>query len=369
MIALVVLHHAMLAYCRFGHLDRRHYLLSSAPVVDPDRWVGFDLLVLLNDSFFMPLMFLLSGLFVWHSLTRKRPLRYLRDRLLRLGVPFVITVSTVVPLAYYPSYRLAGGMDTFGTYWIDTVSVGPWPSGPAWFIGVLLLFDIMAALIFGCVHRWLPASPSWVMPGPATSFGLLVASSAAVYIPPLIWFGPSHWFSIGPFAVQASRIGLYALYFGVGVIFGAIAFQRVQSGLAEFMRHWSGLLLLAVVTGGVLILTQMARLRMGVALPAQVWLTLYGLTLIVFCAAMCPALISVFLRFGGQRNDAFDGLAANAYGIYLLHYAFVTWIQYGLLDTPIGALAKASLVFVTALLLSWWTVSLLRRVPGVAHVI
>ena len=56
-IVLVVLHHAVLAYCRFGRFDRRHYFLSTAPVVDTTRWLGFDLLVLLNDSFFMPLMF------------------------------------------------------------------------------------------------------------------------------------------------------------------------------------------------------------------------------------------------------------------------------------------------------------------------
>jgi len=60
-IVLVLLHHAVLAYCRYGHFDRSHYLLSSAPVIDVDRWLGFDVLVLLNDSFFMPLMFLLSG--------------------------------------------------------------------------------------------------------------------------------------------------------------------------------------------------------------------------------------------------------------------------------------------------------------------
>jgi hypothetical protein len=48
-IVMVVLHHAVLAYCRFGHFDPRHYLWSTAPVVDPQRWVGFDIAVLFND--------------------------------------------------------------------------------------------------------------------------------------------------------------------------------------------------------------------------------------------------------------------------------------------------------------------------------
>jgi glucan biosynthesis protein C len=67
-VALVVLHHAVLAYCRFSHTDHRHYLLSTAPVVDAQRWGGLDMLATLSDSFFMPLMFLLSGLFVWRGL-------------------------------------------------------------------------------------------------------------------------------------------------------------------------------------------------------------------------------------------------------------------------------------------------------------
>jgi glucans biosynthesis protein C len=39
--------------------------------VDSQRWAGFDIAVLFNDSYFMPLMFLLSGLFVGPSLGRK----------------------------------------------------------------------------------------------------------------------------------------------------------------------------------------------------------------------------------------------------------------------------------------------------------
>ena len=100
-VVLVVLHHSVLAYCRFSHFDRVDYLLSSAPIVDTSKWLGFDLIVLFNDNYFMPLMFLLSGLFVWPSLTRKASLTYCRDRLLRLGVPFVVVVISLMPLAYY----------------------------------------------------------------------------------------------------------------------------------------------------------------------------------------------------------------------------------------------------------------------------
>jgi len=50
----VLLHHSVVNYTHFGSGDRM-------------RWLGFDLVVLFNDSFFMACMFLLSGLFVHDS--------------------------------------------------------------------------------------------------------------------------------------------------------------------------------------------------------------------------------------------------------------------------------------------------------------
>jgi hypothetical protein len=48
---VVVLHHAVIAYTYFGHTD-------------PTYWLGFDMVVLATDSFFMAMFFFLSGLFV-----------------------------------------------------------------------------------------------------------------------------------------------------------------------------------------------------------------------------------------------------------------------------------------------------------------
>jgi surface polysaccharide O-acyltransferase-like enzyme len=77
----------------------------------------------------------------------------------------------------------------------------------------------------------------------------------------------------------------------------------------------------------------------------------------------------MFLRFGGARARVMDSLRENAYGIYLVHYLFVIWLQYFLLRAPLAASAKGSIVFFSALALSWASVAALRRVPGVAHVI
>src|SRR6201982_2456375 len=68
---VVWLHHAVIPYTHFGHTD-------------PKSWIGFDMVVLATDSFFMAMFFFLSGLFAWPGIARKGPLDYLRDRLIRL---------------------------------------------------------------------------------------------------------------------------------------------------------------------------------------------------------------------------------------------------------------------------------------------
>jgi peptidoglycan/LPS O-acetylase OafA/YrhL len=333
-IVLVVLHHAVLAYCTFGHFNPQHYMWSTAPIVDSQRWRGFDIIVLFDDSYFMPLMFLLSGLFVRPSLRRKGSVAYLIDRFRRLGVPFALAVLTIMPLAFYASYRMAGAATGFGPFWMQTITTGPWPSGPPWFIAVLFGFDLVAVAARPLLGR-LDRHP------PNLSFAFLATVSLVTFLPLLIACGPYLWFSWGPFSIQASRILLYAAYFFVGVAAGP--------GLYIQGRRPVRLAALLFVP---LLVEQACELRIPASLSPLTWHILYGLTMALFCTATTRALLAVFTRFK-RRSAIWDSLSANAYGIYLVHYLFVLWAQYALLDWHIGAIPKAAGVFAGALGLSW----------------
>src|SRR3954452_3141124 len=143
---LVVLHHSVLNFTYFGNGD-------------PRRWLGFDLIVLFNDSFFMAFMFFISGLFVWGGLADKGWAAFLRQRAWRLGIPFLVSVLVLMPIAYYPTflrYHLPGTTDfSFLHFWRNIFVVGPWPSGPAWFLWVLLTLDVAAAAL------WCAAPAAW----------------------------------------------------------------------------------------------------------------------------------------------------------------------------------------------------------------
>jgi surface polysaccharide O-acyltransferase-like enzyme len=81
------------------------------------------------------------------------------------------------------------------------------------------------------------------------------------------------------------------------------------------------------------------------------------------CTASCIAFLTLFSRLFTRPRKAWSSLSANAYGIYLIHYGFVTWLQFLLLPAALSALAKFALTFVISLALSWGLTALLRRIP------
>ena len=88
----------------------------------------------------------------------------------------------------------------------------------------------------------------------------------------------------------------------------------------------------------------------SVAIPTRL---LAAIALVLGCAAGGMFALALCLRFGQRRRAAFDSLSANAYGIYLLHYAPVVWLQFALLDAALLAIAKGATVLVAALLITW----------------
>jgi fucose 4-O-acetylase-like acetyltransferase len=170
-IVLVLIHHAILPYTDNGQTNHESFL-------------GFDAVATFNDSFFMAAMFLLSGLFVWPSLRHKGTGDFLRERWWRLGFPFAIAALILMPIAYY-----AGDIPHdpgFAAYWWKTVTVGPWHSGPAWFIAVLLVFDVLAAIVYRAAPILVEAIGELSLAGlrrPQSSFLALLIGSIIAFVP------------------------------------------------------------------------------------------------------------------------------------------------------------------------------------------
>lgn len=371
---LVIEHHSFLAYVSFlpgqPPFDDPSGAWPAFPIVDPNRWITFDLPIIWNDTTLMSLMFFLSGLFVWPSLRRKGGRAFLRDRALRLGLPFLVAAALVAPLAYSATYVATVPSPHVADFVRRWLSLGHWPAGPAWFIWVLLAFDCVAALLFAVAPRFddFVGHPSIgrVLRGPTAFVLTVIAVTAAVYLPMVFVFGPDTWTSFGPFAFQTSRILYYAAWFAVGIAVGMQGIERSflasDGPLAHAWLWWLGA---AVALFGTRVATILAYVS------AQTPARLFGLhlTFVLTCAVSILAASAMALRFARSRTPTLDSLRDNAYGMYLVHYAFVTWLQYAFLRAVLPGAVKGFAVLAGATVLSWGTIAALRRVPAVAKVI
>jgi surface polysaccharide O-acyltransferase-like enzyme len=362
-LTLVVLfHHSVIPYTYFGHTD-------------PKFWIGFDAVVLATDSFFMAMFFFLSGLFVWPGLVRKGPFSYLRDRLLRLGLPFVICAFTIIPIAYYAIALHQTPDVSFADFWWKTVTVGPWPSGPIWFLWVLLAFDLVASLL--CRLR-----PNLLDPinrlslraseRPAEFFAVMLAVTAILYIPGRVYFGAGSWFEFGPFSVQHGRVLLYATYFFFGAGIGAAALDRgLLSADGRLARSGWGWMITALVPYCLMwVLIYVKREILGNPVRLPDWYEAsYGLFFAAFSVGIMFAILAYFLRFKRSGWSILDPMQGEAYGMFLVHYPIVLWIQYWLFDVDVPAVVKVMVVFVLTVALSWAATAALRKIPGATRVL
>lgn len=370
-IVLVVLHHTACAYLPLivpaspatSLVEHMHSFHAVSPVNDQQRSFFFLFLASFNDKFFMSLMFFLSGLFVWKSLRDKGRMVFLRDRFIRLGVPF-IAMSALGPVTYYTTYLQTGGSGSLSAFWRQWMSLGDWPNGPAWFISMLLAFDVVVvplAALTAKMRLSLNETGAAVIGRPAFFFAFLFLISAIAYLPMTFGFDPNwSWWTWGPFKFQTTRIFLYLTYFLVGTLLGAAGTERTfLTGDSRLARHW----VIWVVVASLAFVVSV-----GASRPETNHI-LTGCAFLFSCAASCFAFLAVFFRFARTRRKVFDSLSANSYGVFVVHYAVLAWLLYGMLKISLPALAKGFIVFFCAVLFCWGIIASIRRIPAVARII
>ena len=360
-ILIVLAFHSILPYLAFlpptpYPFDTAPYQWLAFPIIDSQRWFGFDLFCAWQDVGLMSLMFFLSGLFVPSSLANKGSWKFLSDRLLRIGLPMALAIIFLAPLAYYAAFRTTAADPGVEAYWQAWMTLPFWPCGPQWFLGQLLSFNILAAAANHFIPGWdrrLVRLVAFAGRNPMRFVAALGTISALVYIPLMLVYSPFAWTNFGPIAFQPSRLLHYFVYFLAGVAVGAHGLDR---GLldcdGELARHWMAWLAAAIA--GFLLWAAPTSATLsdwsGAPLVAKF---AAGIGFAVACATSCLASLAISLRFAHWRVWAFDSLSDNAYRMYLIHYVFAVWLQYALLGTGLVAIGKAAIVFCGTLIMSW----------------
>jgi glucan biosynthesis protein C len=350
---LVVLHHAAITY---GNIPIWYY---NEPPQDPSGGL-LDLLVVLNQTFFMGLFFLISGYFVPGSYDRKGGRAFIRGRLVRLGIPLLLFLLILRPLVNLGGYLdgRAGAMP-YPLYYIVT-----WDPGPMWFVETLLVFCLGYVLV-----RRLRASrghaPARVahrgrMPGPAAVVGFVAVLTALTYLWRMLVPSGTYWPVVG--LPTPAYLPQYVLLFVVGILaFRGGWFDRIPRAAG-----WAGL---ATAVGSLVVFGPLLSSAGDALVRAGSWQSLASAGFeTIFATGIILFLLALFQRrFDSQRRLG-SFLSVHAYAVYFLHPAVLVGLGYALRGWQAAAITKFAVLAVLAVPLCWAAAFILRSLPNAKRV-
>lgn len=345
---LVVVHHSAVPYSNLDVWPKwQHTAPSSA--AEP-----LDLLLVVNQTFFMGFFFLLSGYFAPGAVDRRGPRRFAAERLKRLGIPFLAFVVLLRPFFVLPDYvnLPAETRPSFAVHYFTT-----WEVGPAWFLEVLLIFSLAYALLR---HLRPTAEPLRSRPSRRRDvLGFVLVLSVLTYA----------WRIFVPHGTDEPVLGLpspaympqYVLLFAVGVA----AYRHRWLATLPRRSGWFGVLLV-VVSFVPLALGGYRGFGASGALaghdPAHLALALAES---LFAVGVVLVLLRVFERFVAGTSRFSRYLADNAFAVYLVHAPVIVGAEALLLRLDAAPVPKFLLTLVIAAVGSWAISGALRRVPAV----
>jgi glucan biosynthesis protein C len=313
--------------------------------------------------FVIPLFFLVAGLFTPGSLERKGTRRFVTERLVRLGVPFLLYVLLVQPALKFALVHQLG--DAAGPYrdssFMDLLLVeGRLDTGPLWFVGVLLVFSLAYA---GSTRLG-----TWRGTGQLTVGRLLLVAAVVAPVSFAIRarypYGSESGFTDLNFWEWPATFAVFALgVWGSGSLAAAVP-ASIRSTCRTLTLLAAGAMAVLMVI--VVLLDRVDDALGGWSWPAAAFASVEAL-LTITGAVWLLGLAQEHLdrRFRGDRV-----LNRAAYGAFMLQTVFL--LGAAVLVRPLGVPAelKAVMVAAAAVTFSFAAAHLLvRRVPGVGRLV
>jgi surface polysaccharide O-acyltransferase-like enzyme len=199
---------------------------------------------------------------------------------------------------------------------------------------------------------------SWTAGSAGSLVVMVLTLNIMATVPVHMFMTHQEWFRLaGPLQFPASRLLLYFVCFLLGIALGAA--NPGQSLSRENLRLWP----LWLIIGAFGFAAHVIFLSGKYPADTPIWMMKLILsTAFSFCCSFtCLALLGLARSLFRTNWPAADHFSENAYGIYIFHYGFVIWLQFGLLAQPMPALVKFLITFSGALTASWFLSALLHK--------
>jgi glucan biosynthesis protein C len=364
---VVIMHHTMITYGAAGSWYFRD------PHTDELTSMILTVVATLDQGFFMGLFFFISAYFVPGSYNRKGPCKFLKDRLIRLGIPLLIYTSLVNPILAYilyiqPSYEITF-VEFYLSFFQSWVLFGEFlgGNGPLWFVLALLIFDVFYTLWRQIYKRNIRNVIIKKLP---KNFQLsIIAIVMAIFTFIIRLFFPVNG-GASIFNIQLCFVVQYIIM----LILGAIAYNR---DWFRNMPNSQGTLWLIIVL--ITIIALFPLIILGGAFDGNLNKFLGGLNWQAFayniwesfyCMGMCIGLVILFRERYNAQGNVSKIVSQNAYTIYIVHAPVLVSIAMLFAFILIPALLKFVIVFPIVLLICFIISHfILRRIPGAKRVL
>ncbi|OBQ56876.1 acyltransferase family protein [Halodesulfovibrio spirochaetisodalis] len=348
-ITAVVLLHVSVCYMM--------YAPSWWYVIDPVTSKLFTLLVVLIDVPIMPAMFFIAGYFALPSLQRHGVTDFLRHKIQRIFLPWVLGVVLLAPpTAFLIPFSRKLPVDLY-SFWTTTFWTTSFQHSVYWFLAVLFWMFVALSLIW----QFVPALQRLVKTpaiAPLWFFPAFVGVSAACFYGAQQFFPLDYWFMSYLLAFQPERIFQHVLYFSLGIWAWKYGWFTA-GGYCPRKRTWLPVLALTMAVYVVV--------KAGFASsPAPLWQKQFILScsFATYCIASLMGWCAVFSTWVQGNGRFWRSAADNSYGIYYLHAPIVYLLVYALIPVPYSIYVKAAVAFVLAMACSWVLTScVLRKAP------
>ncbi len=335
---LVVLHHTAIGYGGSGD-----WIIIERPT-DSISPILLTLFNALNQSFFMSLFFLLSGFFVPGALDKKGTVRFLKDRLIRLGIPILIFAFFISKFVDYLILNYTRGKSfTFYQVFISQFNHPSFNTGPLWFLEALLLFSLAYVCYRLIAKRFLSKSTY-------TPFNNAFPSVRGVTISIAI-------ITLGTYAVRISYpVGASIYHFQVGHYVHYIFCFWL--GILAYRGKWLDHLTKAEFTPWkrtALVATIILPLFFGFSIAAGYSINQFlgGGTLLSFitatwesvsCLSISICILYLFKLRRNEQKKLAKSMSPNAYTVYIIHQPVVGVVQVFFLGIVLPSILKFFIV-------------------------
>jgi glucan biosynthesis protein C len=358
---IVVLHHLAIVYGASGHFPYK----EARP--DDLASIVLTLFTTVNAPYVMGFFFLISGYFAPGSYDRKGMGLFLKDRLLRLGVPVLFYIMVIDPLLGYALAVIVRGFA--GSFWGYYVRhVGGYSDyglgvGPMWFIAVLLVFTIL----YGLWRRL--ARPTTKLPqSDHKTPGNVAIAVFALFLGLVtwvvrIWYPIDRRVTILLMSLEIAHLPQYIILFVVGII----AYRRNWFvGISDVVgKLWLGIAIVCIVllpiifvAGGVME-GKVDLFKGGVQWQAVV--TAFWEAFL--CLGMVVGLLVWFRKRLNQQGTLAKAMSAGAYTVYIIHQPVLIFLGLVLSGFRLPHLLKFALVAPVAVALCFLLSNYIRKLP------